>query len=336
MPKPVFHNDVDYSALSPKEKRIKASRELFTIFFLSKNQGLTDMDIFRWTKKLKFTGYDGMTPDCIVRSNIYRWNDMADVIASKDSLCNHKNGCVSPCSWGFEWGNPVVCRKHKQENMILAVEERLVKRKKEKGCSKGKFYFDPVFAKRVFPNTFSDSIQQKSKINSESECNIGLMLDNYSSNSILPQNNMSNDIFDFDFDVFQKTLCNPDAGNEIPQNSFKDFSLDEFCNFDFDFDDTAQNIVSKNTSTSVVNNIKNENTNCSDNNISSFAETFNYFDIFENDISNNVNSTGNTNDIFDQDFLCDNNVFGNNDLSKFLQNDMQDFSIDSFLNLECI
>ena len=151
MVKPTFHKDVDYSFISEEEKKYKSSRELYTIFFLTKNQGLSDMGIYDWAKKLGFSGYDGYTPDAIVRSNIYRWNDMV-ITATTGGLFCSEDRCNKKCIYGYEKSKPSTCSKHKVSGMIKVVEERLVKHKKELGASKGKFYFDEDFAKKVFPN----------------------------------------------------------------------------------------------------------------------------------------------------------------------------------------
>lgn len=178
MPKPTFLDNVDYSALTPAEKRIKASRELFTIFYLEKNRGLTDIEIHKCAEKLKFTGYDGFAPDSIVRSNIYRWNDMVITAVTKGTRCDFEK-CKKICSWGYEPDKPSRCERHKKEDMRRVVEERLVKHKKEHGCSKGKYYFDPVFARRVFPNMVpktqrSDYIRTEHKILHDTDAKVKL------------------------------------------------------------------------------------------------------------------------------------------------------------------
>jgi len=193
MHKANFHKDVDYSFISEQEKKLKASRELYTIFYLAKNVGLTDQEVFNWAKKLNYTGYEGFAPDSIVRNNIYRWNDIAvkavtggvrcnvdDIRTDSDELLctevgckttsswgfagesatkckNHKlDGmkkllCKKICSWGFEDGKPTRCERHKTDGMKKVVEERLIKKTKEDGESKGKYYFDETFARKVFP-----------------------------------------------------------------------------------------------------------------------------------------------------------------------------------------
>lgn len=146
-----FHKDVDYTFISEEEQKYKSSRELYTIFYLTKNQGLSDMGIYEWAKKLGFTGYDGFTPDAIVRSNIYRWNDMV-ITAITSGLRCAEDACNKKCIYGYEKNKPLRCAKHKLDNMHQVVEQRLVKHKREPGASKGKFYFDENFAKKVFPH----------------------------------------------------------------------------------------------------------------------------------------------------------------------------------------
>lgn len=64
--------DVDFDLLTRQEFKFKACRDLFQIFFTTRNSGLTDLEIYNKALELNITGYSGMTPDCIVRSNIYR------------------------------------------------------------------------------------------------------------------------------------------------------------------------------------------------------------------------------------------------------------------------
>jgi hypothetical protein len=149
MPKQVFHKDVNYDVLSVTEKKIKASRELFTIFVLDGNKGLTDVEIWKRTQELKMTGYAGLTPDCIVRSNIFRWNDMAISSITRGKICENPV-CKKICSWGHEENKPHFCQRHKKEGMTRVVEERLIKLPKEPGQSKGKYVFDEKFAVKVF------------------------------------------------------------------------------------------------------------------------------------------------------------------------------------------
>lgn len=65
-------SDVDFDLLTRQEFKFKACRDLFQIFFTTKNNGLTDLEIHKKALELNITGYSGLTPDCIVRSNIYR------------------------------------------------------------------------------------------------------------------------------------------------------------------------------------------------------------------------------------------------------------------------
>lgn len=163
MVKASFHKDVNYTLISEQEKKIKASRELFTIFYLTQNKGLTDEDIYLWAKKLGFSGYEGYSPDAIVRNNIYRWNDLAVSLVTGGTKCNTAD-CKKICSWGIEKNKPTKCERHKENNMKKVVEERLIKMKKEPGASKGKFYFDENFARRVFPNVVPHSTSSSSKM----------------------------------------------------------------------------------------------------------------------------------------------------------------------------
>lgn len=118
------------------------------------------MDIYRWARELGFTGYDGYTPDAIVRSNIHRWNKMVINAHTGGISCSEYN-CNKKCVWGYEENKPSKCAMHKLDGMVKVVEERLVKHKKEPGASKGKFYFDENFAKRVFPNLPTTSEAKK-------------------------------------------------------------------------------------------------------------------------------------------------------------------------------
>jgi len=150
-----FHKDVNYDVLTDREKKIKASRELFTIFYLTRNKGLTDDDIHKWAVKLEFTGYEGCTPDAIVRSNIHRWNEMVIVAATDGKRCEFFHTSSEPCNkmlrWGYDSDKPLRCDKHKEEKMEMVIEERIVKKPKENNESKGKYYFHERFAERVFP-----------------------------------------------------------------------------------------------------------------------------------------------------------------------------------------
>jgi len=151
MTKANFHKDVDYSILSEKEKKIKASRELYTIFYLTNNVGLTDMEIYKHALQLGFTGYKGYAPEAIVRNNIYRWNGLAVSAATGGKMCD-TDGCKKFACWGFETHNPTKCQRHSEKDMTKVVEERLIRTDKESGSSKGKFFFEADFANKVFPN----------------------------------------------------------------------------------------------------------------------------------------------------------------------------------------
>jgi hypothetical protein len=151
-----LHPEVDYTVLSERELKIKASRELFTIFYLTKNQGLTDVEIHQWTQYLNYTGYNGFTPDRIVSGAVYRWNDIVTRDLNLESKCiNVGDGvCKRPPNYGYEVGNPICCKFHgilQKPPMNLVLELRLYKPKKSKNLKKGRFYLYPSFAKRVFP-----------------------------------------------------------------------------------------------------------------------------------------------------------------------------------------
>jgi hypothetical protein len=139
-----FHSDVDYNLLHLREKKYKACTDLFTIFYLSKNIGLTDLDIYNWAIKLKFSGYDGMTPECIVRSNIYRWNSISNSIFGKVCL-----KCQKYANYGLVQNEPSLCKKHREPNMKLVVEERLYRAERESTSGKGKYFLDPIFLSRI-------------------------------------------------------------------------------------------------------------------------------------------------------------------------------------------
>ena len=163
MGKPEFHPDVDYSHISEAEQSKKAYRDLYTIFYLTKNCGLTDMEIHEWAHKLKFNGYNSYAPDSAIRGNIYRWNDLVVGAVTGDKQCEEAN-CTKICSWGFEDNQPTRCARHVVKGMRKVVEERMIKKKKEGNSSKGKFYLDESFAKRVFPNgTAKSDVMESTK-----------------------------------------------------------------------------------------------------------------------------------------------------------------------------
>ena len=107
--KKVLHPQVDYSYLTEREKNYKASRELYTIFYLSNNVGLTDMEMHEWAKKLNFTGYNGLSPDAIIRSSIYRWNDIIvnELIPMK--MCEYGD-CQKTPRYGLVNMRPMYCK----------------------------------------------------------------------------------------------------------------------------------------------------------------------------------------------------------------------------------
>jgi hypothetical protein len=152
MVKATFHEKVDYSFLTDNEKKSKAAVELYTIFYLHGHNGLTDFEVYEWTQKFGFSGYSGFTPTEIVRNNIYKWNDTAISVVTNGKKCESEQPCKKICSWGYTHNIPHRCERHKLDGMYKVVEERLVKIKKKPGETKGKFYFDETFGKRVLKN----------------------------------------------------------------------------------------------------------------------------------------------------------------------------------------
>jgi len=151
-----FHSDVDYSLLSKEELKYKTCIDMFTIFYLSKNIGLTDLEIHAKALELKLTGYNGMTPDCITRSNIYKWNSIADSIVGKICL---KVECNKFANHGTQWNNPIYCKKHSEQGMSLVIEQRLYRQNKSHVHRKGKFYLDKKFLERILKiNNFIDNV----------------------------------------------------------------------------------------------------------------------------------------------------------------------------------
>ena len=139
-----IYNQVDFTLLYEKEWNYKVCTDLFTIFYLTKNVGLTDVEICNIARHYKLTGYDGLTPDCIVRSKIYRWNDISDSIFNVQCL-----SCKKFARYGYEWGKPLYCTQHSIKNMYIVIEQRLYRAKKEFGSSKGKYYLDKNFLNRI-------------------------------------------------------------------------------------------------------------------------------------------------------------------------------------------
>lgn len=151
---------VDYSCLSEVEFKNKASRELFAIFYLTGNRGLTDATIQKCAKALNFTGHDGDVPESSIRCSIYKWNDMAVSAVTGGRTCDEPT-CSKICTFGYEDGKPLRCRKHKYDNMQKVVEERLYRGDRTDGSSKGKYFLDPKFAARIWKDGKSpiDSFQ---------------------------------------------------------------------------------------------------------------------------------------------------------------------------------
>jgi hypothetical protein len=199
MVKPSYHADVDYTPISEEERKYKSSRELYTIFYLTQNRGLTDLEIYHIAKDLKFTGFDGSAPEAIVRSNIYRWNDMVITAALGDIRCP-ETGCTKKCIYGYERHKPLRCEKHKLEDMMRIVEVRLVKHPKKPGESKGRFYFDENFAKRVFSSsattnksTFGETTIAPASIHIRPPHPISNISDGCSTSTVYPEYQLGND-----------------------------------------------------------------------------------------------------------------------------------------------
>jgi hypothetical protein len=157
-----YFDNVNYSLLSETELKFKACIDLFTIFFLNKNRGLTDIEIYEYARCLGMSGYDGMVPDCIVRSNIYRWNDISDSLREK--TCENP-ACEKYANYGIEWNKPILCRKHaKSENSrhdtgyTLVIEERLYRAQSDGTTRKGKYYLDPLFYKRIKSYMYNEPV----------------------------------------------------------------------------------------------------------------------------------------------------------------------------------
>jgi hypothetical protein len=152
----LYHPLVDYSLLNEREYKLKRFRDLYTIFYLSRNVGLTDMEIHEWIIKLGILGYNSLTPDSVVRGNIYRWNDLSNEFNNISGRCNDKT-CKKYSNHGYEIDKPLFCRRHAEKSMILVVEERLYLKKNEYITNddfdrgrKNKFFLDPRFFQRMY------------------------------------------------------------------------------------------------------------------------------------------------------------------------------------------
>ena len=152
MKKLLFYENVNYDALTLDEKRNKASRELFTIFHLNGNRGLTDMEIHSEALKLNMNGYDSYAPDSVVRSMIYRWNDIAIRSKTGGLKCLHPS-CKKFGNWGLSL-DELFCKKHKTSIMLNLIEERVIKMPKVNGNTKGKYYLNESFALTVFGENY--------------------------------------------------------------------------------------------------------------------------------------------------------------------------------------
>lgn len=77
MTKSSLRNDVSYGALTQRERRLKAPRDLFEIFFVKRNCGLTMQQIAACCRDLNMKGYAGNSIEDVVRGNLHKWNKMA-------------------------------------------------------------------------------------------------------------------------------------------------------------------------------------------------------------------------------------------------------------------
>lgn len=211
MPKPKDHPDVDYSGLSMLEKSKKASHDLYTIFYLTRNKGLDDVEIGYYARSLGLSGYGALTLDCAVRGNIYRWNNMAKK----------------------EWG-----------------QSRMFRAQKRPGESKGKYYWVPEFSERIFPEGDDsphgrrERSDQKAvepapvtvpvpvKTESEEDNKDDAMWKEFQEfQEFQSLNDMSLDVPVFDSTWDKNLECNPDFSDPISTDLDKLFSLDDLDKF---------------------------------------------------------------------------------------------------------
>ena len=112
--KHIDYPNVDYSVLTDRERQLKACRELYAIFCLTNNRGITDEEIGEIAKEMGMTGYAGITLDRIVSANLVRWHKVVKEVCGSE-------------------------------------EKRWFRKEKQPGESKGKYYLHPDFASRI-PN----------------------------------------------------------------------------------------------------------------------------------------------------------------------------------------
>ena len=150
--KHIDYPNVDYSVLTDRERQLKACRELYAIFCLTNNRGITDEEIGEIAKEMGMTGYAGITLDRIVSANLVRWHKVVKEVCGSE-------------------------------------EKRWFRKEKQPGESKGKYYLHPDFASRI-PNFSKPKTQtcppppQNTQSNSEPEISyslpqpmVGLMVD---------------------------------------------------------------------------------------------------------------------------------------------------------------
>ena len=247
MPKIIpFRDDINYEPLLEQEKKKKPNVELYNIFYIFGENGLTDWEIFECAQKLGFTGYDCDTPDSNVRGKIWRWNNFVLKINSKGIKCT----CGKIATCGFKKNEPIKCANHKDLKMIKVVEERIERKPKENGESKGKFFLDAEFGKRVYNLKQSSPLKNvidnnyvkvdqynKYKTNIDKDCNSDFSNGNTGDNGNfelekeieelmkMPENSVENkDISDFnDFLQFSDNSFDLFPGldlQSIPENDF--------------------------------------------------------------------------------------------------------------------
>lgn len=140
--KPIFYPDVDYSPLCDKERDLKACRELYAIFYLNYDKGLTDVDIGEYARYMKMTGYNGITLDCIVRANLTRWHTEVRKVLGNEAI-------------------------------------RWCKREKLPGETKGRYHLHPQFLEKI-PSLLNKHKKKEAQNDSSSSENlqpmIGLMV----------------------------------------------------------------------------------------------------------------------------------------------------------------
>ena len=143
-----FHPEVDYGKLHEREKSLKISRDLYTVFYLNRETTLTDTEIFFEFKRLGIAGYESSKPECIIRGNICKWNDMAAKLQNGCKVCE-ASGCGRTAIAGE--GKPQWCKFHSAgKQATLAVDMRIIKNVKEKGEKKSRYGMTTEFYRHVF------------------------------------------------------------------------------------------------------------------------------------------------------------------------------------------